>query len=175
MPNEDVLLLADAAACADLPSAKRAWVRRVRVAIFIEHDIIYRHFVQSGAFGKLSKKADVTFVFAAPSSENKRLTATLDPAEIGAQVELLPVEPRRVYAAVASPHPARSGRSGHSRSATSSGRAHVGMFAFSRGGSHLFESQFHLARCCFCFGEGNLDFRSDINWRTFLLPRHVAH
>jgi len=46
---------------------------------------------------------------------------------------------------------------------------HVGLFAFSRGGSHLLESQFHLASCCFCFGEGTLDFRSDINWRTFLL------
>jgi hypothetical protein len=45
---------------------------------------------------------------------------------------------------------------------------HVGMFAFSRGGSHLIESQFHLARCCFCFGEGSLDFRYDMNWRTFL-------
>jgi hypothetical protein len=72
-------------------------VRRMRVAIFIEHDILYRHFVQSRAFGQLSKKADVTFVFAAPSSDNKRLTTTLDPAEIGAPVELLPVEPQRVF------------------------------------------------------------------------------
>ena len=45
---------------------------------------------------------------------------------------------------------------------------HVGLFAFSRGGSHLFESQFHTLRCGFCFGEGSLDFRTDLNWRTFL-------
>ena len=45
---------------------------------------------------------------------------------------------------------------------------HVAMFAFSRGGSHLIESQFHFLRSCFCFGEGSLDFRSDVNWRTFL-------
>lgn len=44
---------------------------------------------------------------------------------------------------------------------------HVGMFAFSRGGSHLFESQLHMMKSCFCFGEGSLDFRSDLNWRTF--------
>jgi hypothetical protein len=45
---------------------------------------------------------------------------------------------------------------------------HVGLFAFPRGGSHLFESQFHTFRCGFCFGEGSLDFRRDLNWRTFL-------
>jgi hypothetical protein len=45
---------------------------------------------------------------------------------------------------------------------------HVGLFAFPRGGSHLFESQFHTLRCGFCFGEGSLDFRTDLNWRTFL-------
>jgi hypothetical protein len=45
---------------------------------------------------------------------------------------------------------------------------HVGMFSFSRAGSHLFESQFHYIRSCFCFGEARLDFRTDLNWRTFL-------
>ncbi len=45
---------------------------------------------------------------------------------------------------------------------------HVGMFSFSRAGSHLFESQFHYIPSCFCFGEARLDFRSDLNWRTFL-------
>jgi hypothetical protein len=45
---------------------------------------------------------------------------------------------------------------------------HIGLFAFSRGGSHLFESQFHTLQCGFCFGEGSLDFRTDLNWRTFL-------
>jgi hypothetical protein len=92
------LLLEPAAAGGAMPAAaKCAPVRRMRVAILIEHDILYRHFVQSRVFSKLIEKADVTFVFAAPSNDNKRLTTTLDPAEIGAPVELLPVEPRRVF------------------------------------------------------------------------------
>ena len=45
---------------------------------------------------------------------------------------------------------------------------HVGMFSFSRAGSHLFESQFHYIPSCFCFGEAHMDFRFDLNWRTFL-------
>jgi len=45
---------------------------------------------------------------------------------------------------------------------------HVGMFSFSRAGSHLFESQFHYIASCFCFGEAHLEFRTDLNWRTFL-------
>jgi len=69
----------------------------MRVAILIEHDIIYRHFIQSRAFRKLIEKADVTFVFAEPGSDNKRLTTPFDAGEIGAPVELLPVEPQRVF------------------------------------------------------------------------------
>ena len=45
---------------------------------------------------------------------------------------------------------------------------HVGMFSFSRAGSHLFESQFHYIASCFCFGEAHMDFRADLNWRTFM-------
>jgi hypothetical protein len=78
-----------------IPCASPA--RHLRVAIFVENDIIYRHFIQSRAFAKLARDANVTFVFAAPSVENKRLTVPLDAAEIGAPIELLPVEPQRVF------------------------------------------------------------------------------
>jgi hypothetical protein len=71
--------------------------RRLRVAIFIEHDIIYRHFIQSRAFKKLGREADVTFVFAAPGPENKRLNTELKPKEIDGGIELLQVEPDRVF------------------------------------------------------------------------------
>jgi len=74
-----------------------AHARQVRVAIFIENDIIYRHFVQSRAFAKLAQVADVTFVFAKPGPDNKRLTVALEYAEVGAAIELLPVESQRVY------------------------------------------------------------------------------
>jgi hypothetical protein len=71
--------------------------KRLRVAIFIEHDIIYRHFIQSRAFKKLGREADVTFVFAAPGPENKRLNTELKPKEIDGGIELLQVEPDRVF------------------------------------------------------------------------------
>lgn len=45
---------------------------------------------------------------------------------------------------------------------------HVGMFSFSRAGSHLLESQFHYVSSCFCFGEAHLNIQTDLNWRTFL-------
>src|SRR5215211_5670133 len=71
--------------------------RRLRVAIFIENDIIYRHFVQSGAFAALTKSADVHFVFAQPGPGNKRLTIVPEVGELCAPVELLPIEPERIY------------------------------------------------------------------------------
>jgi len=78
-------------------SAQLAKEQRLRVVIFIENDIIYRHFVKSGAFSSLAKEVDLTFVFAKPEPGNKRLTTTLDPAEIGAPFELLAIEPRRIF------------------------------------------------------------------------------
>lgn len=71
--------------------------RRLRVAIFIENDIIYRHFVKSGAFRGLAQQADVTFVFATREPANKRLTVVPDAAEVGAPMDNLPIEPKRVF------------------------------------------------------------------------------
>jgi len=45
---------------------------------------------------------------------------------------------------------------------------HLGLFSFSRGGSHLFQSSLHAVPCCFCFGEGSINIETDLNWRTFL-------
>ena len=74
-----------------------AVARRRRVAILVENDIIYRHFVQNRAFGEMARRMDVTFVFAKPGAGNKRLTVHLDPNQIGAPMELLPIEPQRIY------------------------------------------------------------------------------
>jgi hypothetical protein len=79
------------------PSADAPLARKLRAAIFIENDIIYRHFVQSRAFSSLAAEADVTFIFAAAGGGNKRLTVKLNPVEIGAPFELLPIEPERIF------------------------------------------------------------------------------
>jgi hypothetical protein len=71
--------------------------KRLRVVIFIENDIIYRHFIKSRAFEKLGRNADLTFAFAAPGPENNRLKTELKPEEIDGNVEFLPVEPNRVF------------------------------------------------------------------------------
>jgi hypothetical protein len=70
-------------------------VRRLRVAVFIDHDIVYRHFVHSHAFAGLSATHDVTFVFPEKSADNKRLTTDVNPAEVGAAIDWMPIERER--------------------------------------------------------------------------------
>lgn len=70
--------------------------RRLRLAVFIEHDIVYRHFVQSHVFADLIAAHDVTFIFPEKGVTNKRLTVAVDAAELGASIEWVPVESDRI-------------------------------------------------------------------------------
>ncbi len=49
--------------------------KKLKIAIFIDHDIIIRHFIHSQVFNKLSTKHQVDFIF--PPKGNRRIT--LDP------------------------------------------------------------------------------------------------
>lgn len=66
----------------------------MKVLVFIDHDIICRHFILSGALAPLVAAADVRFVF--PESGGKRVT--LDPAglPLGAPFERIPVDNKRL-------------------------------------------------------------------------------
>lgn len=68
----------------------------MKVLIFIDADLVVRHFVLSGAFRDLATQHDVTFVF--PGSGNERMgkvrPETLD--LFGADYEELPVDAQRV-------------------------------------------------------------------------------
>lgn len=50
--------------------------KKLKIAIFVDHDIMIRHFIHSQVFSKLSKKHDVDYVF--PPVGHKRVT--LDPS-----------------------------------------------------------------------------------------------
>lgn len=65
----------------------------MKVLIFIDHDIICRHFIMSGALAELPRRCDVRFVF--PDDGGKRVK--LDPAKLplGAPFERLPVDAER--------------------------------------------------------------------------------
>jgi hypothetical protein len=66
----------------------------VKILVFIDHDIICRHFIMSGAMAPLVAAADVRFVF--PESGGKRVK--LDPAglPLGAPFERIPVDDKRL-------------------------------------------------------------------------------
>ncbi len=68
----------------------------MKVLVFIDHDIICRHFVLNGALSVLAKQADLRFVF--PDDGGKRMK--LDPAALalGAPFERLPIEAARQQA-----------------------------------------------------------------------------
>jgi hypothetical protein len=65
----------------------------MKVLVFLEHDIICRHFVMSGALKPLVEQADVRFVF--PDDGGKRVK--LDPAQLplGAPFEKVAVDAKR--------------------------------------------------------------------------------
>ncbi len=79
-----------------MPDAVSDAARKLRVAVFIEHDIIYRHFVRSRVFADLARRHAVTFVFPERDVGNKRLTITPDPAEVSAPIELVRIDPERL-------------------------------------------------------------------------------
>ncbi len=51
----------------------------MKILVFVDHDIIVRHFLHSGVFAELSRHHDVVYVL--PEAENKRIT--LPDAELG--------------------------------------------------------------------------------------------
>lgn len=70
--------------------------QRLRVAVFIDHDIVYRHFIHSGAFADLCAAHEVVFVFPKQGPDNKRLTTSVRPADVGGAIEWLPIEQERI-------------------------------------------------------------------------------
>jgi hypothetical protein len=70
---------------------------RLRAAVLIEHNIVYRHFIKSAAFATLVQKHDVVFVVPESGPNNKRLTVDLEPSEVGAPVERIAINPARLY------------------------------------------------------------------------------
>lgn len=61
----------------------------MKILVFIEHDIIIRHFIFSGVFKELIKTHDLKFVF--PEPDNKRVKTNIDSIAIGAPSIRLPV------------------------------------------------------------------------------------
>jgi len=70
---------------------------RLRVAVLVEHNIVYRHFIKSAAFATLAQKHDVVFVVPEKGPNNKRLTVDLEPSEVGAPVERIAINTARLY------------------------------------------------------------------------------
>ena len=70
---------------------------RLRIAIFIEHDIIYRHFIQSGVFTNLARTHDVCFVFPRPGTANKRLSVAINADELPAPHRFIDVDQQRLF------------------------------------------------------------------------------
>lgn len=66
----------------------------MKILVFIEHDIVIRHFVQSGVFAELIAKHDVTFVF--PEPGYKRVTMDVSTLELGAPYRHLTVHQQRL-------------------------------------------------------------------------------
>ena len=58
----------------------------MKVFIFIEADVVVRHFLHSGAFDDLGKKHQLTFIF--PEIDNKRMGG-IDPAKLNLPGEFL--------------------------------------------------------------------------------------
>lgn len=79
-----------------LQAAHDNFARRLRVVVFIDHDIVYRHFIHSRVFADLNKAHDVTYIFPTQGPENKRLTTTVDPVEVGGAIEWMPIERERI-------------------------------------------------------------------------------
>ncbi len=67
----------------------------MKILIFIEHDIVLRHFVKSGVFKPLADKHDVTFVF--PEQGFHRIATDVDSLDLGnARMERLTVHAERM-------------------------------------------------------------------------------
>jgi hypothetical protein len=66
----------------------------MKILIFIEHDVVIRHFVQSGVFAPLIARHDVIFVF--PEPGYKRVTMDVSTLDLGAPYRHLTVHQPRL-------------------------------------------------------------------------------
>ncbi len=66
----------------------------MKILVFIEHDIVIRHFVHSRVFADLMASHDVTFIF--PESGYKRVTVDVSKLDLGAPYRHLTVHQRRL-------------------------------------------------------------------------------
>lgn len=67
----------------------------MKILVFVEHDIIIRHFLHSHVFDELVRQHDVVFVF--PEMGHKRVTSDLSTLDLGnAPVQHLPVSTERL-------------------------------------------------------------------------------
>lgn len=66
--------------------------RRLKVAVFVEHDIVVRHFLHSGVFAQLAARHDTVFVF---PEHHARVKSDVDSLDLGGRVLRLPVETSR--------------------------------------------------------------------------------
>lgn len=66
----------------------------MKILVFVEHDIIIRHFLHSHVFDKLIEQHDVVFVF--PEKGHKRVTIDSSTLELGAPVRHLTVHVERL-------------------------------------------------------------------------------
>lgn len=68
----------------------------MKVLVFIDHDIIYRHFVMSGALSLLGAQSAVKFIF--PDDDGKRMKLEPSTAVLGAPFECLRISAKRQQA-----------------------------------------------------------------------------
>lgn len=66
----------------------------MKILVFVEHDIIIRHFLHSHVFDKLVKQHDVVFVF--PEKAHKRVSIDISRLKLGAPVRHLTVHVERL-------------------------------------------------------------------------------
>lgn len=65
----------------------------MKILIFIEHDIMIRHFINSRVFVDLIKKHDVKFIF--PEPESTRISCNINTLELGTAYRHLPIHQKR--------------------------------------------------------------------------------
>jgi hypothetical protein len=66
----------------------------VKILIFIEHDVIIRHFIHSNVFSDISKKHEVTYIF--PEPGYKRVTIDVSKLNLSCPYKHLEVHQRRL-------------------------------------------------------------------------------
>jgi hypothetical protein len=70
---------------------------RLKVLVFVEHDIIYRHFVRSRVFDHLGQRHEVVFVVPEGPAGAKRMSVALAPEEVVGRITKLHVDPARLF------------------------------------------------------------------------------